>query len=111
MLAEKIREHDARVWLVNTGWSGGPYGVGESCGSRIGLKCQSNTHSHALLDIAYRPQAFGIFQPTKWLKCSSLKKLVLQEPGVIGMRDFAIAIIPGGEGAGTAGVLPFGFRG
>ena len=29
MLAEKIREHDARVWLVNTGWSGGPYGVGE----------------------------------------------------------------------------------
>ena len=27
------------------------------------------------------------------------------------MRDFAIAIIPGGEGAGTAGVLPFGVRG
>ena len=47
MLAEKIREHDARVWLVNTGWSGGPYGVGESCGSRIGLKYQSNTHSQA----------------------------------------------------------------
>ena len=84
---------------------------GESCGSRIGPKYQSNTHSQALLDIAYRPQAFGIFQPTKWLKCSSLKKLVLHEPGVIGMRDFAIAIVPGGESAGTAGVLPFGFRG
>jgi phosphoenolpyruvate carboxykinase (ATP) len=29
MLGEKIARHDARVWLVNTGWSGGPYGVGK----------------------------------------------------------------------------------
>jgi len=28
-LAEKTERHDATVWLVNTGWSGGPYGVGE----------------------------------------------------------------------------------
>ena len=28
MLGEKIARHEARVWLVNTGWSGGPYGVG-----------------------------------------------------------------------------------
>jgi phosphoenolpyruvate carboxykinase (ATP) len=28
MLGEKLREHDARVWLVNTGWSGGGYGLG-----------------------------------------------------------------------------------
>jgi len=28
MLGEKIARHDARVWLVNTGWTGGPYGVG-----------------------------------------------------------------------------------
>jgi phosphoenolpyruvate carboxykinase (ATP) len=28
MLGEKIDQHRARVWLVNTGWSGGPYGTG-----------------------------------------------------------------------------------
>jgi phosphoenolpyruvate carboxykinase (ATP) len=29
MLGEKIDRHGATVWLVNTGWSGGPYGVGK----------------------------------------------------------------------------------
>lgn len=28
MLAERIDEHDSDVWLLNTGWSGGPYGIG-----------------------------------------------------------------------------------
>ena len=29
MLTERLARHDARVWLVNTGWTGGPYGTGE----------------------------------------------------------------------------------
>jgi phosphoenolpyruvate carboxykinase (ATP) len=28
MLSEKIRRHSVRCYMVNTGWSGGPYGVG-----------------------------------------------------------------------------------
>ena len=34
MLGDLLRQHDSNVWLINTGWIGGPYGVGE----RIKLK-------------------------------------------------------------------------
>jgi phosphoenolpyruvate carboxykinase (ATP) len=34
MLSEKMRKAGTNVWLINTGWSGGPYGTG----SRIKLK-------------------------------------------------------------------------
>ena len=33
-LAERMEKHGSNVWLINTGWSGGEYGVG----SRIKLK-------------------------------------------------------------------------
>ena len=29
LLGEKLAEHDAAVWLVNTGWTGGAFGEGE----------------------------------------------------------------------------------
>lgn len=41
LLAEKIRKHNCQVWLVNTGWMGGAYGVGK----RISLKA-----TRAILD-------------------------------------------------------------
>ncbi|BAM04796.1 phosphoenolpyruvate carboxykinase (ATP) [Phycisphaera mikurensis] len=45
LLAEKIREHDAKVWLVNTGWTGGACGEGE----RIALK-----HTRGIIDAIHR---------------------------------------------------------
>jgi len=34
LLAQKMEEHGAKAWLVNTGWTGGPFGIG----SRIRLR-------------------------------------------------------------------------
>ncbi|MEC9373878.1 MAG: phosphoenolpyruvate carboxykinase (ATP), partial [Planctomycetota bacterium] len=45
LLADRIREHKANVWLVNTGWSGGPYGVG----ARMKL-AHTRAMIHAILD-------------------------------------------------------------
>lgn len=28
MLGEKMRRNDVNVWMINTGWTGGPYGIG-----------------------------------------------------------------------------------
>jgi phosphoenolpyruvate carboxykinase (ATP) len=41
LLAAKMKQHNARVWLINTGWSGGGHGVGK----RIKL-----AHTRAILD-------------------------------------------------------------
>jgi len=41
LLAEQIRRHDSHVWLINTGWSGGPFGVGK----RMSLK-----YTRAIID-------------------------------------------------------------
>lgn len=29
MLGKKMKEHKVNVWMINTGWSGGPYGIGQ----------------------------------------------------------------------------------
>ncbi|HEX5465729.1 MAG TPA: phosphoenolpyruvate carboxykinase (ATP) [Candidatus Limnocylindrales bacterium] len=29
MLGERLARHEVRAWLINTGWTGGPYGTGE----------------------------------------------------------------------------------
>ena len=41
MLAEKMEEHGSRAWLINTGYTGGAYGVGR----RMSLK-----HTRAIID-------------------------------------------------------------
>lgn len=65
LLAEKIRAHGSKVWLVNTGWSGGAYGTG----SRIKLQYTRRMVNAALNgeldDVAYTAEPFfGLRVPT-----------------------------------------------
>ena len=54
MLGEKIAKHNARVWLVNTGWTGGPYGVG----SRMKI-----AHTRAMITAALTGQLDSVELP------------------------------------------------
>ena len=65
MLGRLIDAHGCRVWLVNTGWSGGPYGVGK----RMKI-AYTRSMVHAILDGALDGAAtrqdpvFGLAVPT-----------------------------------------------
>ncbi len=66
LLADKIRKYKSRVWLVNTGWTGGPYGVG----SRMKLSNTRRMLSEAIagnLDQVSFTQdtVFGLWIPEK----------------------------------------------
>ncbi len=65
-LGEKIARHNVRVWLVNTGWTGGPYGVGARM--KIG-HTRAMIHaalSGALDDVTYRmDRTFNLEVPTE----------------------------------------------
>jgi phosphoenolpyruvate carboxykinase (ATP) len=50
-LGERIARHEVRVWLVNTGWTGGPYGVGSRM--KIG-------HTRAMIRAALSGQLDGV---------------------------------------------------
>ncbi|MDF1523053.1 MAG: phosphoenolpyruvate carboxykinase (ATP) [Trueperaceae bacterium] len=51
MLGERLRRHGATVWLVNTGWTGGPAGVGHRM--RLG-------HTRAMVDAALSGRLDGV---------------------------------------------------
>lgn len=64
MLGRKIKEHKTKIWLVNTGWTGGSFGVG----SRMNL-----THTRTMISAAlegeldngsfHRHEIFGVMIP------------------------------------------------
>ncbi|MBV8152552.1 MAG: phosphoenolpyruvate carboxykinase (ATP) [Candidatus Eremiobacteraeota bacterium] len=51
LLGEKIAQHKVVCWLVNTGWTGGPYGVG----SRMPI-----AYTRAMVDAAIEKQLAGV---------------------------------------------------
>lgn len=65
MLGEKIKEHAPSVWLVNTGWTGGPYGVGRRFPLPVTRALLEAALSGALDKAAFREDPiFGFQVPT-----------------------------------------------
>lgn len=76
MLADKMRKHDAKAWLVNTGLTGGPYGKG----SRIDLKSTRSIiqaiHDGKLTEVeTVKDDVFGFEIPTA---CPDVSAEILQ---------------------------------
>ena len=55
LLGEKLRRHGAQCWLVNTGWVGGPFGVGERMKLRYTRAMLNAVLSGELKDVPAEP--------------------------------------------------------
>ncbi len=55
LLAQKMKRHQAKVWLVNTGWSGGAYGTGKRMKLAFTRAIIDAIHSGALNDAPKQP--------------------------------------------------------
>jgi phosphoenolpyruvate carboxykinase (ATP) len=66
LLAEKMRRLDSKVWLVNTGWSGGAYGTGQRMKLAYTRSIVDAIHSGRLADAPTQEDpTFGIHVVTK----------------------------------------------
>ncbi len=62
LLAERIRKHNAHVWLINTGWSGGPYGIGKRMKLSITRSIIDAIHNGSLSQTEFRQDPTFQFQ-------------------------------------------------
>lgn len=63
-LGERLKRHQSRVWLVNTGWSGGPYGVGKRMDLATTRKLVDAVLMGSLDDVPVQPDPiFGLGIP------------------------------------------------
>jgi phosphoenolpyruvate carboxykinase (ATP) len=73
MLSKKMKESGVNVWLVNTGWTGGPYGVGTRMKLKytraminavlngdLGLYTYDNYHIHSVFGVAQPRECPGV---------------------------------------------------
>ncbi|HFD40634.1 MAG TPA: phosphoenolpyruvate carboxykinase (ATP) [Anaerolineae bacterium] len=72
MLGEKMKQHGSQVYLINTGWSGGPYGVGARMDIDITRAMVHAALSGDLDDVEYdEDPLFHILVPRTCTDCPS----------------------------------------
>jgi phosphoenolpyruvate carboxykinase (ATP) len=76
LLGKLIAEHDVSCWLVNTGWTGGPYGIGKRIDIAYSRAVLRAAISGALRDVPFLPDpVFGFEVPER---CPGVPDRVLQ---------------------------------
>lgn len=67
LLGDKLEKHpDVNVWLINTGWSGGPYGVGKRMNLKYTRAMITAALKGELNDVAYtQHRTFGVAMPNE----------------------------------------------
>src|SRR5579859_2872712 len=79
MLGERIEQYSATVWLINTGWSGGPYGTGQRMKIAYTRAMVHAALNGALADVPTRTDPiFGLVVPTS---CPNVPQEVLDPRG------------------------------
>jgi phosphoenolpyruvate carboxykinase (ATP) len=65
MLCERLASRHVRCWLVNTGWSGGPYGTGKRMSISLTRRLLQAALDGSLDDCSFLPDPiFGVLVPT-----------------------------------------------
>lgn len=75
LLGEKLEQHQTRVYLINTGWSGGPYGVGSRIKLAYTRAMVSAALSGTLDEVEFK--ADPIFHLATPLSCPGVPESVL----------------------------------
>ena len=79
LLRNKMLKHDTKCWLVNTGWTGGPYGIGKRMSIKHTRTLLNAALDGKLLDVKYRiDPVFGFEVP---MSCEGVPEKVLDPAG------------------------------
>ena len=75
LLADRIEKHGSHAWLVNTGWSGGPYGTGQRMSLKFTRAIIDAIHDGSLDKVnTQEDPIFGLQVPTS---CSGVPSDIL----------------------------------
>ncbi len=85
LLKSKILKHGVHCWLVNTGWTGGPFGVGKRISIRHTRSLLNDALNGKLRDVPYRKDPiFGFECPTQ---CEGVPSEILDPANTWPSRD------------------------
>jgi phosphoenolpyruvate carboxykinase (ATP) len=85
MLKARILKHGVQCWLVNTGWTGGPFGIGKRISIQYTRTLLNDALSGKLLDVEYQQDPIFRFEVPK--TCEGVPTRMLDPANTWGSRE------------------------